>query len=419
MTNPPRFFEDRRKLRRLLRARLVQAAPMLPPAAVERVIDGISDRLREDVGGAPAGGPSEFNRFPLARWVVREIDLRTIDRVCELITSVPGMLEQPASPSAAAPPLVAVSVIAFAILRRSAACLTDIHVRLLSLLAQVAPSCVSPAELTRKLDSRTTTRVDETSVSAVLEELSQVRFRDGTLHPFVRRCADGAGWTIVDVTPSAHGTGIANPPIPPDCGPSAQSPAAVPAAPRSQSIDTSSHAPAIPDQPAADLPQPARPATDLPQPARPAARRRVVVSYSHEDAEWLERLQLHLLPLARRGVLDLWDDTRMRPGDVWRTEVAHALARAHTAVLLVSAHFLASDFIMKNELPPLLDSASRGGTLILPVIVGHCLFSQVAELSKYQALNPPSRPLMAMTRADADEVLVKLATTILEDARKL
>ena len=36
----------------------------------------------------------------------------------------------------------------------------------------------------------------------------------------------------------------------------------------------------------------------------------VFVSYSHRDKAWLERVQVHLKPLARGGRLDLWDDTR-------------------------------------------------------------------------------------------------------------
>ena len=101
----------------------------------------------------------------------------------------------------------------------------------------------------------------------------------------------------------------------------------------------------------------------------------VFVSYSHRDKKWLQRLQVHLKPLVRAGDIDLWDDTRIRPGADWKAQIDRALASARVAVLLVSADFLASDFIQDQELPVLLEAAERRGTRILPVILSHSLFT--------------------------------------------
>jgi hypothetical protein len=37
-------------------------------------------------------------------------------------------------------------------------------------------------------------------------------------------------------------------------------------------------------------------------------RTQVFVSYSRRDAEWLERLKVHLRPFERAGRIDCWDD---------------------------------------------------------------------------------------------------------------
>lgn len=138
----------------------------------------------------------------------------------------------------------------------------------------------------------------------------------------------------------------------------------------------------------------------------------VFISYSHADTDWLKRLQVHLKPLHRDGLISLWDDTRLRPGSQWRIEIREALDRAKIAVLLVSADFLASDFISTNELPPLLAAAEQRGTLILPLIVSPCRFEQTASLARFQAVNPPSEPLVRMRKAKREEIFVKVSRLI-------
>jgi hypothetical protein len=88
-------------------------------------------------------------------------------------------------------------------------------------------------------------------------------------------------------------------------------------------------------------------------------RTKIFVSYSHQDRRFLDRLHVHLKPLERDGLLELWDDTRLKPGSDWREKIKDAVDSARVALLLISAGFFASDFIHQDELPPLLDAAER------------------------------------------------------------
>ena len=148
--------------------------------------------------------------------------------------------------------------------------------------------------------------------------------------------------------------------------------------------------------------------------ASASVRSQVFISYSHQDTSWLERLQVHLTPGERDGLFAYWDDTRIQPGDRWRDEIEQALANARVAVLLVSADFLASDFIARNELPPLLERAQQGGVRILPVIVSPCRYA-ASKLAPFQAVNALDQSLLKLAKVEQEELLVKTAEAI-EDA---
>jgi ABC-type branched-subunit amino acid transport system substrate-binding protein len=144
------------------------------------------------------------------------------------------------------------------------------------------------------------------------------------------------------------------------------------------------------------------------------ARTRVFISYSHADAKWLKRLQKHLKPLQREGI-EVWDDTRLKAGEQWREEIREALAKTRVAVLLISADFVASDFIDTNELPPLLKAAEEDGATILPVIVSASRFLRIESLARFQAVNDPEKPLVQMRHGNQEKVLDDVARAV-EDA---
>lgn len=138
----------------------------------------------------------------------------------------------------------------------------------------------------------------------------------------------------------------------------------------------------------------------------------IFISYSHKDTEFLNRLLTHLKPLEREGAIDFWVDTKINAGDKWRYEIENALKRAKAAILLVSADFLASEFIVKNELPPLLEKAEMEGTRIIPVIIKPCRFARDKNLSRFQAVNSPSSPLIMLVEGEQEKVYDQIAEAV-------
>jgi hypothetical protein len=137
------------------------------------------------------------------------------------------------------------------------------------------------------------------------------------------------------------------------------------------------------------------------------------ISYSHTDKDWLRRVQAHLNPLLRDVEVSVWDDGRIKPGDVWPEEIDKALSAARVAVLLVSRDFFASDFIMNVEWPRLKAAADGKRLRILWIAVGASVLTETA-IGEYQGLNDPNRPLATFSPADQDVQLVQICKKIKE-----
>jgi hypothetical protein len=138
----------------------------------------------------------------------------------------------------------------------------------------------------------------------------------------------------------------------------------------------------------------------------------VFISYARADSTWLNRLLVHLRPLERARKLDVWHDGKIATGENWRSEIAMALSEASVAILLLTANFLASDFIYEHELQPLVKRMRTNGVVIFPVVVGHCLLDEETDLNGLQLFNDPECPLSRMNEVDLDATLVKLARSI-------
>jgi TIR domain len=89
---------------------------------------------------------------------------------------------------------------------------------------------------------------------------------------------------------------------------------------------------------------------------------RIFISCSRqdEDEHWKDRMVQQLRVLAGVG-LEVWDDRRIAAGDPWQAEIEQAMVGCDVALLLISAGFLTSAFILGQEVPVLLQRREREG----------------------------------------------------------
>jgi tetratricopeptide (TPR) repeat protein len=138
----------------------------------------------------------------------------------------------------------------------------------------------------------------------------------------------------------------------------------------------------------------------------------VFISYSHKDEEEKEQLLSHLGVLGKAGLIDLWSDDRIGAGGDWRQEIREAMAQARVAVLLISANYLTSDFILDEEVPTLLQRREAEGLTVFPVIARACAWRKVSWLAKMNVRPKNGRPVWSDAGAHVDEDLTAIAEEV-------
>lgn len=135
----------------------------------------------------------------------------------------------------------------------------------------------------------------------------------------------------------------------------------------------------------------------------------IFISYSHRDESWKDRLVTHLRVFQLEGMIDLWDDRLIGAGEEWYPQIRAAIERADLAILLISADFLISAFIRKEEVPPLLQRQAGEGLIITPVLLKPCNWESVNWLEAKQIRPKDARPLASFGGYKRDEALKDIA----------
>jgi hypothetical protein len=138
----------------------------------------------------------------------------------------------------------------------------------------------------------------------------------------------------------------------------------------------------------------------------------VFISYSHRDEVWKDRLLTQLGVLQQQSLLELWHDRRISAGADWYQELSQAMAAAHVAMLLISAHFLTSPFILREEVTRLMTRRQQEGLPIVPILLTPCPWKQVPWLARMQLRPLDARPLSAGNDYQIETELTAIAEEI-------
>lgn len=132
-------------------------------------------------------------------------------------------------------------------------------------------------------------------------------------------------------------------------------------------------------------------------PAKPVS---LFYSYSHKDEEYRDALETHLAMLRREGCISEWHDRRLVAGEEWDRGIGEHLESAGIILLLVSADFIASDYIWDVEVKRALELHKSGKARVIPVVLRVCDWNS-APFGRLQALPKDAKPIKSWTDHDA------------------
>jgi hypothetical protein len=140
----------------------------------------------------------------------------------------------------------------------------------------------------------------------------------------------------------------------------------------------------------------------------------IFVCYSHADEADKEQLMTHLRVLGATYRASAWCDDAIGAGANWRGEIDRAIDKARVAVLLITPHFLTSDFILSVEVPRIRQRLAGGELTVVPVIGRPCAWRQHEWLAAMNVRPKNGSPIWRDNGAHADAGLTDVVNEVAE-----
>lgn len=134
----------------------------------------------------------------------------------------------------------------------------------------------------------------------------------------------------------------------------------------------------------------------------------IFLSYTHADEDFKNALDKHLTSLKRSDKIATWNDRAILGGQAWDAEIKTQLAQADMILLLISAGFIASDYIWKEELTRAMQRHEANTAVVIPIFIKACDWKD-APFGSIQGLPRDAKPV---ARADNDEAWTEIAKGI-------
>ena len=114
---------------------------------------------------------------------------------------------------------------------------------------------------------------------------------------------------------------------------------------------------------------------------------KVFITYAHKNSEAKDKLITYLAVMKQNGLIDVWHDNEILPGDKWQDEIFNNLADSDILIYLTCPYSLASENCNKE-----LTAALNPNIRVIPIILEHCDWEN-HQLSEFQVLPEGVKPI--------------------------
>jgi GTPase SAR1 family protein len=142
--------------------------------------------------------------------------------------------------------------------------------------------------------------------------------------------------------------------------------------------------------------------------------KKIFISYSHNDKKWITQLLKHMKKMQDRGEWEVrYDISDIKVGDDWLSIIKDLINYADAIILLVSKSFFDSTFILREEIPPILQRMDREDVKVFPLISEPCEWKKKDWLKAIE-VRPKGKSLEELPEDERDPFLSEFMMEIKE-----
>ncbi|MBK8194077.1 MAG: toll/interleukin-1 receptor domain-containing protein [Lewinellaceae bacterium] len=145
-------------------------------------------------------------------------------------------------------------------------------------------------------------------------------------------------------------------------------------------------------------------------------KKKIFISYAHEDQRHLNELEKHLAWAEAHAAY--WSDRKLNPGERWDARIESELRSSDVILLLVTPNIGQSNYIKTKEMHIAMEMAQNNQALFIPIVLEDCPW-EFSELKDIQLLIPSKNPDQSINWADIVRKLVETVDQFKKDETPL